>query len=113
MLKILNLKKNSRNQLVPCLSLADIKEFGIKTAEYPELQTAGSHCVNLAAIPDATSNFEFDSQRLYLSIPQIALDRNPRGYVDLANIDNGINALLLNYSYNGSKNYDRKKKWLR
>ncbi|MEY1249219.1 fimbria/pilus outer membrane usher protein, partial [Providencia rettgeri] len=33
---------------------------------------------------------------------------NPRGYVDLANIDNGINALLLNYSYNGSKNYDRK-----
>ena len=73
------------------------------------MQTAGSHCVNLAAIPDATSNFEFDSQRLYLSIPQIALDRNPRGYVDLANIDNGINALLLNYSYNGSKNYDRKK----
>lgn len=106
--KNLKFEKNSRNQLVPCLSLTDIKEFGIKTAEYPELQTAGSHCVNLAAIPDATSNFEFDSQRLYLSIPQIALDRNPRGYVDLANIDNGINALLLNYSYNGSKNYDRK-----
>ncbi|EOE1545787.1 MULTISPECIES: fimbria/pilus outer membrane usher protein [Providencia] len=107
--KNLKFEKNSQNQLIPCLSLADIKEFGIKTAEYPELQTAGSHCVNLAAIPDATSNFEFDSQRLYLSIPQIALDRNPRGYVDLANIDNGINALLLNYSYNGSKNYDRKK----
>ncbi|MEX6281585.1 fimbria/pilus outer membrane usher protein [Providencia hangzhouensis] len=106
--KNLKFEKNSRNQLVPCLSLTDIKEFGIKTAEYPELQTAGSHCVNLAAIPDATSNFEFDSQRLYLSITQIALDRNPRGYVDLANIDNGINALLLNYSYNGSKNYDRK-----
>ncbi|MEY0497421.1 fimbria/pilus outer membrane usher protein [Providencia rettgeri] len=106
--KNLKFEKNSRNQLVPCLSLADIKEFGIKTAEYPELQTAGNHCVNLAAIPDATSNFEFDSQRLYLSIPQIALDRNPRGYVDLTNIDNGINALLLNYSYNGSKNYDRK-----
>ncbi len=65
--------------------------------------------MNLAVIPDATSSFEFDSQRLYLSIPQIALDKNPRGYVNLADIDNGINALMLNYSYSGSKNYDRKK----
>lgn len=65
--------------------------------------------MNLAAIPDAKSHFEFDSQRLYLSIPQIALDKNPRGYVNLENIDNGINALILNYSYSGAKNYDRKK----
>ncbi|HHR6166698.1 TPA: fimbria/pilus outer membrane usher protein, partial [Providencia alcalifaciens] len=81
----------------------------VKTAEYPELQSTGTDCVNLAAIPDAKSHFEFDSQRLYLSIPQIALDKNPRGYVNLENIDNGINALILNYSYSGSKNYDRKK----
>lgn len=40
--KNLKFEKNNQNQLIPCLSLADIKEFGIKTAEYPELQTAGS-----------------------------------------------------------------------
>ncbi|WP_147569972.1 fimbria/pilus outer membrane usher protein, partial [Edwardsiella tarda] len=40
--------------------------------------------------------------------PQIAMNKNPRGFVDLNNIDNGITALLLNYSYSGSKNYDRK-----
>ncbi|MFW0929380.1 fimbria/pilus outer membrane usher protein [Providencia sp. VP23HZSY-1] len=106
--KSLKFDKDSNNKLAPCLSLNDLKEFGIKVNDYPELQHSGSHCINLAAIPDAKSDFEFGSQRLYLSIPQIALDRNPRGYVDLANIDNGINALLLNYSYNGSKNYDRK-----
>ena len=36
------------------------------------------------------------------------MNKNPRGFVDLNNIDNGITALLLNYSYSGSKNYDRK-----
>ena len=36
------------------------------------------------------------------------MNKDPRGFVDLNNIDNGITALLLNYSYSGSKNYDRK-----
>ena len=107
--KSLKFNKDSNNKLIPCLSLNDLKSFDIKIIDYPELQNIQNGCVNLAAIPDAKSVFEFDSQRLYLSIPQIALAKNPRGYVDLADIDNGINALLLNYSYSGSKNYDRKK----
>lgn len=106
--KNLRFEKNSHSALLPCLSIADLKAFGIKMADYPELLLTGKECVNLSAIPDASSEFEFNSQRLYLNIPQIALDRNPRGYVDLADIDNGVNALLLNYSYSGSKNYDRK-----
>ncbi|EKT57151.1 fimbria/pilus outer membrane usher protein [Providencia burhodogranariea] len=106
--KNLNFKKNSHSSLLPCLSIADLKEFGIKTADYPALQDGNDQCVNLSAIPEAKSEFEFHSQRLYLNIPQIALDKNPRGYVDLADIDNGVNALLLNYSYSGSKTYDRK-----
>ncbi|MBP6121593.1 fimbria/pilus outer membrane usher protein [Providencia sp.] len=107
--KNIKFDKINKGELLPCLSLVDLKDFGVKTAEYPELQSQNQNCVNLSAIPDAKSTFEFDSQRLYLSIPQIALSRNPRGFVDLADIDNGITALMLNYSYNGSKNYDRKK----
>ncbi len=107
--KNIKFDKINKGELLPCLSLADLKDFGVKTAEYPELQAQEQNYVNLSAIPDAKSTFEFDSQRLYLSIPQIALSRNPRGFVDLADIDNGITALMLNYSYNGSKNYDRKK----
>lgn len=105
--KNLKFDKNSNNTLVPCLTLDDLKSFDIKVADYPELNNSQNGCVNLAAIPDAKSDFDFDSQRLYLSIPQIALAKNPRGYVDLADIDDGITALLLNYSYSGSKNHDR------
>ncbi|MDF4667841.1 FimD/PapC N-terminal domain-containing protein, partial [Vibrio parahaemolyticus] len=95
-------------KLMPCLSISDLTKFGVKTSEYKELETKGNNCINLSAIPNAKSEFQFNSQRLYLSIPQIAMNNDPRGFVDLDNIDNGITALLLNYSYSGSKNYDRK-----
>ncbi|HHR6130548.1 TPA: fimbria/pilus outer membrane usher protein [Providencia alcalifaciens] len=106
--KHINFSTNQNNELEPCLTLSDLKDVGVKVREYPELQIADNQCINLSAIPDAKSEFEFGSQRLYLSIPQIALNMNPRGYVDLAEIDDGVNALLLNYSYNGSRNTDRK-----
>ncbi|NBM78006.1 fimbria/pilus outer membrane usher protein [Proteus sp. G2659] len=101
-------EKIDNGKLIPCLSISDLTNFGIKTSEYKGLEEKGNNCVNLSAIPNATSEFKFNSQRLYLSIPQIAMNKNPRGFVDLNNIDNGITALLLNYSYSGSKNYDRK-----
>lgn len=101
-------EKIDNGKLIPCLSISDLTKFGIKTSEYNGLEEKGNNCVNLSAIPNATSEFKFNSQRLYLSIPQIAMNKNPRGFVDLNNIDNGITALLLNYSYSGSKNYDRK-----
>ncbi|MCE9840709.1 fimbrial biogenesis outer membrane usher protein [Proteus terrae] len=106
--KNIRFEKNKDNQLIPCLSIDDLNDFGVKTKDYPKLYTMTDSCVNLSAIPDAKSELEFDSQRLYLSIPQIALSKYPRGYLDLNKIDNGITALLLNYSYSGSKNYDRK-----
>ena len=98
---------NTNKKLEPCLSLSDLKDIGVKINDYSKLEVTGSQCINLSTIPDAKSEFEFNSQRLYLSIPQIALNINPRGYVDLAAIDDGVNALLLNYSYNGSRNTDR------
>lgn len=106
--KNIRFEKNKNNQLIPCLSMQDLNDFGVKTTDYPKLYTMTDSCVNLSAIPDAKSELEFDSQRLYLSIPQIALSKDPRGYIDLNKIDNGITALLLNYSYSGSRNYDRK-----
>ncbi|NBM27702.1 fimbria/pilus outer membrane usher protein [Proteus sp. G4417] len=106
--KNIRFDKDKNNQLKPCLSVNDLNDFGVKTTDYPGLYSEYTSCVNLSAIPEAKSELDFDSQRLYLSIPQIALSKNPRGYIELDNIDNGINALLLNYSYSGSKNYDRK-----
>lgn len=101
-------EKKDNGKLTPCFLVTDLAKFGIKTEDYPDLNKTDNSCVNLSLIPNAKINFEFNSQRLYLSIPQIALNKKPRGFVDLNNIDNGITALLLNYSYSGSKNYDRK-----
>ncbi len=106
--KNIKFEKIDNGKLMPCLSISDLTKFGVKTNEYKELETKGNNCINLSAIPNAKSEFQFNSQRLYLSIPQIAMNNDPRGFVDLNNIDNGITALLLNYSYSGSKNYDRK-----
>ncbi|WP_211838181.1 fimbria/pilus outer membrane usher protein [Proteus terrae] len=106
--KNIKFEKIDNGKLMPCLSISDLTKFGVKTSEYKELETKGNNCINLSAIPNAKSEFQFNSQRLYLSIPQIAMNNDPRGFVDLNNIDNGITALLLNYSYSGSKNYDRK-----
>ncbi|WP_272521833.1 fimbria/pilus outer membrane usher protein [Providencia sp. PROV202] len=99
--------QGDQNKLIPCLSLTDLKQFGIKTELFPALQKDQSACTNLSAIPDAKSEFDFNTQRLYLSMPQIALNNTPRGYIDLSQVDNGINAAMLNYSYNGSKDHSR------
>lgn len=104
--KELQFKSNDDGALEPCLSRQDLVDFNVKIDNYPELlKTKSTACIDLAYIPSAKSNFDFNAQRLYLSIPQIAIKSNPSGYVDLAKIENGINAFLLNYSYSGSNNY--------
>lgn len=105
--KILFIQGN-QNKLSPCLSLPDLKQFGIKTELFPVLQKEQLAGTNLSVIPDTKSEFDFNTQRLYLSISQIALNNAPRGYIDLSQVDNGINAAILNYSYSGSKDHSRK-----
>ncbi|HAU4280976.1 TPA: fimbrial assembly protein, partial [Proteus mirabilis] len=77
--KNIRFDKDKNNQLKPCLSVNDLNDFGVKTTDYPGLYSEYTSCVNLSAIPEAKSELDFDSQRLYLSIPQIALSKNPRG----------------------------------
>lgn len=97
---------NGQSTLQPCLSMDTLKSFGVKTALFPQLAGKGE-CANLAAIPQASSHFQFNRQQLLLSIPQAAMDQHARGYVPPERLDDGINALLLNYSFNGSNSKAR------
>jgi outer membrane usher protein len=54
-------------------------------------------------IPDASSRFDFATQRLNLSIPQAAMNVQSRGYVDPARWDDGIPAAFVNYNLTGSQ----------
>lgn len=60
---------------------------------------ADASCERLAAfIPGATSEFDVGEQVLLISIPQIYLARNRRGWVDPSQWDQGITAAKLGYS---------------
>ncbi|EBG2395039.1 fimbrial biogenesis outer membrane usher protein [Salmonella enterica subsp. enterica] len=87
--------------LQPCLSVDTLRGFGIRTDAFPGLVGQGD-CANLAAIPQASAVFAFESQQLRLSIPQAAVDNHARGYVAPERLDEGINALLLNYNFTGA-----------
>uniref|UniRef100_S0DE64 Putative fimbrial usher protein n=1 Tax=termite gut metagenome TaxID=433724 RepID=S0DE64_9ZZZZ len=92
--------------LQPCLTLEQLKSWGVKTQLFPELATQ-SECVKLSAIPQASADFQFGTQRLVLSIPQAALTPQARGYVPPEQWDEGVTAAMLNYSVSGSNYYGR------
>lgn len=95
-------KDASGNQnLQPCLTLDELQKMGVKVAAFPGL--AKEECADIsAAIPQASTEFRFGQQQLNLSIPQAALARQARGYVPPEQWDQGIPALLVNYSFSGS-----------
>lgn len=93
--------------LIPCLSLAQLKSWGVKTELFPALRVEGDDCANLSAIPHASTDFHFSSQRLLISIPQAAIFMQARGYVQPELWDEGINAAMLNYSISGANNWGR------
>lgn len=90
------------DSLKPCLSLEQLNKWGVKTALFPDLASQGTSCVNLQAIPRASTDFQFAAQRLIISIPQAAIDLPARGYVSPALWDEGIAAVMLNYSLSGA-----------
>ncbi len=92
--------------LQPCLSSGLLQSYGVKTDRFPELDKE-SECANLAAIPQASADFIFGAQKLLLSFPQAVLTSQARGYVAPEMWDEGINALLLNYSISGDNTWGR------
>ena len=94
--------------LTACLSAKVLGDLGIDLS-IPEdkKQPAEGKCIDIATlIEGAKASFDFGKQRLDLSVPQVALKNNARGYIPPEKWDQGINALLLNYNLNGSNRKD-------
>ncbi|WP_244212353.1 fimbria/pilus outer membrane usher protein [Buttiauxella izardii] len=102
-----SLQKDAQGKetLQPCLSVAMLHEMGVKTDLYPELGAKEAKCAKLSAIPQASTDFRFNDQRLLVSVPQLAVSQSARGAVPENQWDNGIVAMLLNYSLSGSNSY--------
>lgn len=116
--------------LIPCLTIEQLKQYGLKVESVPELakamaiakekgnttaeetsqddDSAADQCINfITAVPSSSAAFEFSKQRLNLSFPQAMVSQSVRGYVDPALWDEGINAFLLDYNFTGANSTNK------
>ena len=96
-----SVKKNADGTaaLYPCLLIKELSEYGIKTENYPALIRNGE-CIDLSAIPDASINFDFNNKKLAINVPQISMRLKQKGIAPQALWDDGIPALMLDYTAN-------------
>jgi outer membrane usher protein len=94
--------------LAPCLTPALLKRLGVNTAAFPALaKEALEACVALEkAIPGTEIAFDFAALKLNISLPQVAMFNSARGYIPPEEWDEGIPALLANYSFSGNRGSD-------
>jgi len=89
----------------PCFDKALLGKIGVNlTGLLQDIQATldrDGACVRLGeAIPDASASFDFNDLRLDLSIPQIAMLRQARGYVSPDQWSPGVVAGMLGYNVN-------------
>ncbi|EMV6129107.1 fimbrial biogenesis outer membrane usher protein [Escherichia coli] len=98
-------------ELIPCLSTDLLVSLGIKKSALLDNKEhlAEKHVPDNSActplqdrLADASTEFDVGQQHLSLSVPQIYVGRMARGYVSPDLWEEGINAGLLNYSFNGN-----------
>ncbi|MCU4434256.1 outer membrane usher protein FimD [Acinetobacter bereziniae] len=91
--------------LFPCFDSKTLQGFGINIAQYPLLSEENQQCIDfISIIEGANSQFQFDKQKLMISLPQASLRNQIRGYIPPDQWDEGINAFFTNYSLSGYDN---------
>ena len=105
----IDFKRNPKTGRVdPCLTLDLLKQLGI---DMTRLQALGKFdpdlpqdCYDLSVLVDqATLRYDASRLRLAASIPQVAMQRGMRGYVDPELWDDGVPAAFINYQLNSSR----------
>ncbi|MGC1548827.1 MAG: fimbria/pilus outer membrane usher protein [Rhodanobacter sp.] len=94
----------------PCFDAASLTTYGLDLRKlyadntHPERKPIPAHgrfCGPIGDyVPGATSSFDSGEQSLSLSVPQIYMRDNARGYVDPSQWESGINAGVVNYNAN-------------
>lgn len=103
----IDFKRNEQTGRVePCLTIELLEQLGI---DMDKLKAEGrldaeQACHDLPTLIDQAS-MSYDSNRLRLaaSIPQVAMKRGLRGYVDPQLWDAGVSAAFVNYQFNTSR----------
>ncbi|PHM30120.1 fimbria/pilus outer membrane usher protein [Xenorhabdus innexi] len=96
------------NKLSPKITPKQLKEMGVNVDLFPVLAalSAETEITDLNQyIASASSSFDFNKQRLDISIPQAALHNRVRDYVPPHLWQQGLTSLQVNYNYSGSTNW--------
>ncbi|MDI9705334.1 fimbria/pilus outer membrane usher protein [Acinetobacter baumannii] len=103
---------NEKNDVIPCIDKSFLDDYSILVKSSAETRQFGNGCYDITAIPNATITTDTNAQKINLSIPQINLRQYARGYVPVRLFNQGINAIVLNYSatsnyFNNKNSEDR------
>ncbi|WP_241627663.1 fimbria/pilus outer membrane usher protein [Rosenbergiella epipactidis] len=93
-----------KNVLVPDLSKEELVSWGVNPSASHELSIVTNREIlkNLDKyFPDSKVSYEFSRRRLDISIPQEYITQSVRGYISPDEWENGLPAMILNYSYTG------------
>ncbi len=96
------------NKLSPKIRLKQFKEMGVDIDLFPSLSALPpeTEITDIGQyISAASSSFDFNKQRLDISIPQAVLLNKARDYVPSHLWQQGLTSLQVNYSYSGSINW--------
>lgn len=93
------------SSLTPFLTIKELEALGVNVKAIPDLKDLpGDKIVGIEkSVPGAKASFDFEKLRLDLSVPQINMKNDARGYIPPEQWDEGINALLLNYNFTGNE----------
>lgn len=106
----IDFRRNPKNgKAEACLTLDMLQQLGI---DMNKLEAAGKlnpndprACYDLPSLIDkATLRYDVSRLRLLASVPQIAMLRGMRGYVDPALWDDGVSAAFINYQLSSNRN---------
>ncbi len=98
-----------RPGLVPCLSVAQLARYGLKTEDFPALSAGGvsSGCARLSAVPGMQTSLDTGTWALSLLIPQALLRPRLQGIAPEVLWSDGVPAFLMNWQANTSQTQTR------
>ncbi|MGM3310704.1 FimD/PapC N-terminal domain-containing protein, partial [Enterobacter hormaechei subsp. steigerwaltii] len=97
---------NEKGSLQPVFSVSLLEALGVNVMAIPAFSRLreGETFTHLADfIPAARTSYDFNQQRLFLSLPQAAMKHRSRGYVPQSQWDDGIPAAFTDYSLSGGQ----------
>lgn len=98
----LRIYTNQQNEIAACLDQAFIDHFGILFESPEQKQLDAEGCYQLETLPQAIVKLDAGAQKLALNLAQVNLNKFPQGYVSPQLFNQGINAVVLNYTANSN-----------